>query len=728
MPTIIMTRLASTLDGSVRGKAMTFLQRLGEDDTTPGLHVEPINGSADPRVRTGRVDQFWRAVLFRLDAERETHYLVHGIWPHDDAIKVAKRAVLRINPVNGLPRITDIETQAPPLLAAPSPSPSSGEELTSPAEPLLARLGRTRDDLVDRLGLPAVVAVAALAAPDEDSLVALAEQHEGWVGLMLVDLAVGEDIDTVLSRLHVDKPVPAEAGASEGQDADVVASLRRPAAQSEFVFIEDQDELRRVIEAGDFGAWRVFLHPEQRMYAERSFNGPFRLTGGAGTGKTVVLAHRARSLARRNPNARVILTTYTRNLADAIADAVTQLDPELGARAPLGGPSIHVAGVDALAAAVIRSAGAELDDSVVRVLGDSRSDVGSRPSRDRWSAAIASAGAEIPAELANETFLAAEYALVVVPNRLVDEAGYLRVRRAGRGVALDRSRRALVWGLVEAYRAIGRMQGGLDYVETAAVAAEHLDRHQEQRPADHILVDEGQDLTPSHWQLVRSLVPEGRDDIFLVEDAHQRIYGPRVVLSRYGIRVVGRSRRLTLNYRTTAQNLRFALTMLSGFDYSDLEDHAEAPSGYRSARSGPPPVVTEASLVAGLGAVVQHVRAWLADGTSPGTVAVLVPDQYQRDRVVANMTEAGLPATSVNRDRPPADKVAVMTRHRAKGTEFAKVIMTDVGYTTPAERARLDAMDAAERLDAELRSRSLMYVGATRARDELVVIKRSTGQ
>src|SRR5688500_6352005 len=103
-----MTKWPSPIDGSVRGKAMTFLQNLAEDDTTPGLHVEPINGAADPRVRTGRVDQFWRAVMFRLDAYRETHYVIHGVWPHDDAIKIAKKVRLKINPINGLALIDEV--------------------------------------------------------------------------------------------------------------------------------------------------------------------------------------------------------------------------------------------------------------------------------------------------------------------------------------------------------------------------------------------------------------------------------------------------------------------------------------------------------------------------------------------------------------------------------------------------------------------------------------------
>ncbi|HEY5516482.1 MAG TPA: AAA family ATPase, partial [Pengzhenrongella sp.] len=315
MPTIIMTKWPVPLDGSVKAKAMSFLQKLSSDDTTSGLHIEPIQQAADPRVRTGRVDQFWRAVMFRLDSPGETHYVIHGVWPHDDAIGVARKVRLTVNPVNGLPQIAE----APEPAAA---EPARVDTAPAPAAPLLDRLGVSREDLVDRLGLPVEIADAALAATDEDAVLALAQRHEGWLGLMLVDLATGDSVEEIVERMEL-----AEAATTGDEDADIIRSLQHPAAQAQFTFIEDQDELRRVIESGDFGAWRVFLHPMQRRYVGLTYSGPFRLSGGAGTGKTVVLVHRARELARRTPAARIVMTTFTTNLADLLRESLGQLDP-----------------------------------------------------------------------------------------------------------------------------------------------------------------------------------------------------------------------------------------------------------------------------------------------------------------------------------------------------------------------------------------------------------------
>jgi superfamily I DNA/RNA helicase len=708
-----MSQIKGDLDGSVKAKFMTFLQKLAADDTTPGLHIEPLKMAADARVRTGRVDDHWRAVLFRLDNNGEAHYVVHGVWNHDDAIAIATKTRLTVNPVNGLPQFED----APTPVAADYSTPAANVEAPS-SEPILIHWGRTREELVDRLGIPEDVADAALAAGDDDALQKLVEAHDGWLGMILLDLLSGDPVEAIIEKYDLARPRDTES------DTDVIESFGKPAARAQFALVEGEDELRRVLDAGDFGAWRVFLHPEQRRYVDRDFNGPFRLSGGAGTGKTVVLMHRARRLSREHPTERIILTTFTTNLAESLRDGIEQLDPSVTLAPQLGEPGIFIASVDSIAAAVIRGAGEGITAAVTAVLGDPRSAVTTRTRSGRWAEVITATATSLAPAIANETFLEAEYALVVLPNSLTTEDEYLRVRRPGRGTPLDRAKRSAVWKLIEAYRAYGRTDGSLDFAEAAAVAAAYLDANPASRPADHVLVDEGQDLTPPQLRLNRALAGTGSNDLFLAEDSHQRIYGPKVVLSRFGISVVGRSRRLTLNYRTTAQNLHYAMSILEGGEYVDLDDEAET-TGYRSVRTGPKPGLRSVSTLEDeLELIVTTVREWLSQGAPPETIAVLVPDRYQRDRVTTRLAESEVPARSIDRERPPEGRVAVMTSHRAKGTEFAKVILTDIGFRSSNEQARLDALDQSERADAELRARSLHYVAATRARDELVVMTR----
>ena len=160
---------------------------------------------------------------------------------------------------------------------------------------------------------------------------------------------------------------------------------------------------------------------------------------------------------------------------------------------------------------------------------------------------------------------------MVLANRITTLEQYAKIARPGRGVRLSRPQRIAVWKLVEAYRRQSQMDETLSFPEVLALAAEALRDRAESGGrylADHVIVDEAQDLHATHWALLRALVAEGPNDLFIAEDSHQRIYGSPVVLSRFGIKIVGRSRRLTLNYRTTAQNLHFAVGVLSGADYT----------------------------------------------------------------------------------------------------------------------------------------------------------------
>ncbi len=724
MPTIIMSKPASKLEPSLKKKAYAFLEKLAEDDTSLGLHIEPIAHSADDKVRTGRVDQSYRAVLFRIPGKSEPAYVFYGIWPHDEAIAVAKKTRLTWNPVNGL---TELTTVAPEPQAV---SPAAGAGLASSAStapvhaalPLLVSLGLDRKILIDVLGIDETLAVRALSAADENALMALAENAVEWQALALLDLATGVSVAEVKDKLSLGAP-PVPETATENDR--LIEGLRHPAAQMSFAWIENNAELRRVIEGGDFGAWRVFLHPEQRKYAERSYSGPFRLSGGAGTGKTVVLLHRARMLVRRSPDSRVLLTTFTTNLADQLRTDLGRLDPGLPYAAGLAEPGVSVYGIDALASAVLRRAGADIAADAEAVLGAATTQVNGRTAGTAWRDAVDAAGGALSAPLRSIQFLSAEYAQIVLPNRITGREAYYKVRRPGRGVALDRAKRAAVWDVVEAYRARARIAGSVDFAEAATIAAAHLCRVASAHGtflADHVLVDEGQDLGPAHWQLMRALVAEHADDLFIAEDSHQRIYGQRIVLSQFGIRIVGRSQRLTLNYRTTAQNLAYAISVLRGGKYVDLEDAAESSDAYRSARSGPVPrLIPCATLSEELDRAADLIRSWVAETNAPETIAVLVREQRQRDRVVTGLAERGVTVRAVDREHIKPGQPVAMTMHRAKGTEFSKVLLfgIDQGAIPRPLRDEQYAKDAWA--DALLRERSLLYVAATRARDQLAL-------
>nr|WP_232235778.1 3'-5' exonuclease [Acidipropionibacterium acidipropionici] len=391
---------------------------------------------------------------------------------------------------------------------------------------------------------------------------------------------------------------------------------------------------------------------------------------------------------------------------------------------------MHVTGIDALASAVIRSARPqEVGIAAKKVLGAARADVVGRVDNHLWSTVVGEV-TELPEKLRDPKFLESEYEMVVLPNGIVDEAGYLRVRRPGRGVRLNKKARQAVWKAVARYREEEALQGCADFAEKAAIAAAYLNARvaDEGHVADHVLVDEGQDLKPTHWMLIRALVGERKGDIFIAEDGHQRIYGQEVVLSHYGIKITGRSRRLTLNYRTTAENLRWATALLQGVSYEDLEGEEDSVDGYRSARRGVTPVVKSCSgLVEELKFTADTLRRWIDEARESGrseALAVLVRDKQQRDRVMSGLNERGVAARAVDRGGVGAggvDEPVVMTMHRAKGTEFTKVVLFDVDPSGVDRTPRDYDFSEEDQADAQKRERSLLYVAASRARDELAV-------
>ncbi len=725
MPQIVLGPGLKKLDGSLQKATYGFLTKLAADDTTPGLHIEPINNSVDPRVRTGRVDLSNRAVLFKLQgSQHEASYVFAGTYPHDEAIEIAQKSRININPRNGVAELIPVDDTTPPA-PTPTPAPAPTPEPADPGERSLRDREYTTEDLTN-LGIDPTFAQGALDLRGEDAVLEYAASSPAsWQGSALLDLYTGESFADITAKYQLDQRPPS---VDTGDDEAVLKAMRHPAAAMEFAFIEDNDELRAAIENTDFAAWRIFLHPEQRRYTTNTTNGAFRLTGGAGTGKTVVLLHRARELHRRNPTARIVLTTYNHTLAQGLTEQLKTLDSTITLAEDLGQPGIHVAGVDTIARRVLTSATALAGadghpGAVTQVLGPRTADILKVTSDYAWKAAADQHTAALPDTLRSPTFLEAEYTTVVLPQHIVTREEYFKVRRTGRGVALNRSRRQAVWDIIESYRAAAAADGATDFDEKAAIAAQELNTSGDRR-ADHVLVDEAQDLSPCRLQLIRALVAAGPNDLFLAEDSHQRIYGQRITLSHYGINIVGRSRRLTLNYRTTHENLRYALEILAGEQYTNLDDEPETTAGYRSARRGPKPTVLAAeSLTEQYDTIAGLLRGWIEHGVAPESIGLLVPTRKEAESLPRALGDRDVTVAFVDRDKagPPKTPV-VMTMHRAKGMEFAKAVLVGVGQKSIPRAYVLGSVPEEERDDVLRRERSLLYVAATRARDELVVV------
>ena len=813
MATILLpsskTKDATAKDPSLRAKIGPFISKLSTMSTSTGLHLEPIRGSRDRRVRTARVTDFYRAVLFELTADGEVVYVIHGIWPHDEAIKIAESVTVHVNPRNGITEVVnvgdligldpraveearrtaqaelaaaqreadEIARETARIQAANAEARRRNEEAVrgadagsaptqAPGEPVgtgsqrgeggavagtavgAAAVpgavvvpsrdqapvwpdGLTVEMLHDELGIDVRLGAAALAAQRESQLLDLASTARvAWQGEALLNLATGATIEEIREDFGLR---PSRDVAAEPTDADLIAGLRTRAARSTFTWLESDEDLRRAIEGLSFAEWQLFLHPQQRALVERRANGPLRVSGGAGTGKTVIAVHRAVELATRDKadgqEPRILLTTYTRNLADDLRRQVAQLEPRLPFTEKLSEPGVMVSGLDRVARMILQQAGARISPIAQEVIGQPRGRVLTYPRENVWQEVLTLMGDELPEGLRSADFLESEYELIVLPQRVTTLKQYLRVRRPGRGVALDRSKRAAVWKAMERYRDRSADLGVTSFDEQLALAAAWLDQEATlgtPRPFRHVLVDEAQDLTPAHLQLLRALVEPGPDDLFLAEDSHQRIYGKKITLSHYGIQVRGRSRRLTRNYRTTRQNLDVAFGILDPGTYEDMEGQAEE-HHYVSPRSGPEPLLLHATDRADeLSKAAELLTVWLeqdrdSEDSAPETIAILVRDRYQRDAVVNGLAQHGVEVRAVDREAAGRGRPVVMTMHRAKGLEFRKVLLFDVSKNAIPRSLRDQQYSDADRDDALLRERSLLYVAATRARDQLAI-------
>ncbi|MET8164874.1 SAV_2336 N-terminal domain-related protein [Streptomyces sp. NPDC005329] len=450
----------------------------------------------------------------------------------------------------------------------------------------------------------------------------------------------------------------------------------------------------------------TLLHEAQRRIAYRlSYNGPAQVTGGPGTGKTLVALHRVRHLLSRSPDTRLLLTSYTEAATKALREHLSILlegDSTLLDR-------VVVTGIDAYAYGVV----AQADGRAPRLLTQDEE-------LRLWQRVVQTL--DLPWE---ERFLADEYRHVVLAQDLRDRSAYLRTVRKGRGTPLSAAHRAVVWSAVAAFESLLKTQGRVPSLKVSLRAAELLGA--EERPAyHHVVVDEAQELHPAQWRVIRAAVAPGPDDLFLTGDPHQRIYNGRVSLSSLGISVVGRCNRLALSYRSTAEILRFSTGVFTDAPVEDLSGHgSDTLAEFHSLQHGPSPVVSKYATEGDeTDALVDRVRGWIAQGVRASDIGVCARFARTLNRAHAALAAAGAPVVRVEGGRSPhEDGVRLTLMHGMKGLEFRCVAV--LGLT--AEAIRFGAHGASPETEASgqesdlVRERRLLFVACTRAREELAV-------
>ncbi|HEY8533602.1 MAG TPA: UvrD-helicase domain-containing protein [Micromonospora sp.] len=652
------------------------------EHTHAGLHLEKLNNAKDPRIRTIRITDFYRGVVLAPDSGDE--FLLLTVLPHDDAIAYATSRRFTVNQALGVLEVRDQQGL--------DEIESTLREAATDSSPQL--FAHVSDADLTRLGIDSQLLPLVRALSSEEQLGSLASLLPTAQYHVLLALAAGYTPDDVWDEMCAS--LLAETGPDEVDTEDISAAIERTSDQ--FVTVSGPEELARILRH-PFDAWRTFLHPAQRSIAYRpSYSGPALVTGGSGTGKTVTALHRAVFLAKRcDEPSSVLLTTFTRNLADALDQQLALLldDAEIRAR-------IDVLNVDRLAYRVFSE-----------VYGRQPCIVDEEVLRQLWEKAAASSG--FPA-----AFLEQEWEQVILAQGLREPDQYLAARRHGRGKALRTEERGVVWEAIRQVTDALRKLGQYTHLQLADEAARLL-AERLVRPYRHVIVDEGQDLHPAQWRLLRNAVAPGPDDLFIVADPHQRIYDNQVSLARLGVDVRGRRRRLTVNYRTTQDILSWAVRLLAGVRPTGLDDQPDSLTGYRSPLRGQRPVVRAfPDREAECAGLVEQIRIWLDADVEPDAIGVAARNKYLVRVARDSLAAAGISAISTT---AKGQGVRVDTMHAMKGLEFRCLAVVGVDADTVPARGAVTAErdDPIAHQHDLLRERCLLFVACTRARDSLYV-------
>ena len=555
--------------------------------------------------------------------------------------------------------------------------------------------------VLQKLGLSDIEIAKAKAVTDEDSLMLLREQIDATSFDMLCALHMG----------HGPDDIPKLLGGADLNDREIneaESAVSTDSGQAHIFVPQSESELRRELD-GDAASWRVFLHPEQRRIAYRNYNGPALVRGGAGTGKTVVAMHRARYLADNfvSSDKQVLLTTFTKTLARDIAQSLKTLCPE---HLRGNSPRIEVINIDAWAKQYLlqRNFRRKLvpyggNDQTKSIWDDVESEI------------------ELPHFLSLD-FAKTEWATIIQPKGIETREDYFRVSRAGRGTPLSRRNRARLWPLFEAFRA--RMQehnlAEPDDMYREAIAL--IKQGSSYGPYAAVVVDETQDMGEQAIRLIAAIAKKSdqKDSLFLVGDAHQRIYDRKSSLKACGIDVRGRSRRLRLNYRTPDKIRKWGLSILNGIKFDDLDDGRESSEGYRSLILGRDPIRLEA---ASRSQELSLIADQILSAGNAANVCVLVRTNQLVDAVVRDLRTRGLLVLRIEDDMAEdttKEGVRVATMHRAKGLEFDDVFLACLDSDIiPPKFLMQNQVDALSAREIAEREKSLLHVAATRAKKRL---------
>lgn len=646
------------------------------DPTSNGLSFHKLDRAKDSNFWSVRVNADIRIIVHRTASNILLAYVDH----HDDAYKWAERRKIERHPTTGAMQLVEVRERVEEVeIFKPSVEPTRPEPSAQPAPRLFDNLRKFE---LMAFGVPEEW-VNDVRKATEDTLFDIIEHLPSEAQEALLKLAVGE------------KPQPPEPAPVE---ADPFA---HPDAQRRFRVLTNAEELKQALDY-PWDKWAVFLHPAQADLVQRSFSGPTRVSGSAGTGKTIVALHRAVHLARTNTSSMVLLTTFSKALANSLRRKLASLvagEPAVAERITV--KAISAVGYDVYSE---RFGQPQLaSPALIRSL-------------------VTKAAAEVDGHRFSIHFLIGEWSDVVDAWQLRSWDEYRDVSRLGRKTRIGGKQRETLWAIFESVREGLAARGTVTWSDVFGRLTEST-TNDGAPPYDFAVIDEAQDLGVAEARFFAAMAADRADGLFFAGDLGQRIFQQPFSWKALGLDVRGRSHTLRINYRTSHQ-IRVHADRLLPATVSDVDGNTEGRRGTVSIFDGPPPTVAACS---DSDHETQTVGSWiqarLREGCTPSEVGVFVRSEAELKRARAAVKAAGVRAVELGDKVETEDgAVAISTMHFAKGLEFRSVVVMACDDDVIPQLDRIETVaDDADLEEVYNTERHLLYVACTRARDDLLV-------
>lgn len=578
-----------------------------------------------------------------------------------------------------------------------------------PAEKQSLLFSDYKENEITALGVPVIFIAKVMALVNEAELISIKDDLPAEAYEALYLLAKSGNYQALLASYND------IADDEEVDTKDFEKALQRKSTQRNFTLITDDEILKKMLDA-PLEKWRVFLHPSQKKLVELETRGPIRVLGGAGTGKTIVAMHRAVYLAQKlikssqtktsvEIDKKILLLTFTTILANDIRNNLQKITTEDVLQ------RIEVINIDAWVNRFLHS-----HNYNYRLVYEDDAE-----REDCWKKALT----YMPQALTLEaSFYNEEWRYIILQHGIKNKEDYFKVNRNGRGTALDREERAKAWAVFKIFRELLEQKKIRDIHDAFHDMLNLVKKEKVVFPYSSIIIDEAQDLSSAAFKLIRQIMPEKDNDLFIIGDGHQRIYRNKVILGRCGINIKGRrSKKLNLNYRTTEEISQFATAIMDDVIADNLDAGTDNTEDYASIMRGKAPEIKIFSnQQEEITYIANTIKVLIASGVATKDICVVVKTRTLRDKYIEILNYKGIETITLDNQAPDnqLEGVRVSTVYRIKGLEFGYVFLAAINEEHFSLNEQITA-DPVEKRDREFNQRALLHVAATRAIKELHV-------